>query len=312
MNVSLRRRLPRIAAVLAAVLAPGWLVAAPLDSVRDCAATASPALSGIKDLNEACPQLEDALRSLGLDVELYDGWRQQLNRDALHDLWSLSERYRGSKPQASADVGVLPGILESLAREQTPIPKSWWDAFRAWLRTWFVHHDPESLSWLDRWLERFGQSITLLNAILYALMALVLIAAAAVIVNELKAAGPLRRGRDAAASAAGEANPDAAAPEVAGSESMTPADRLAMLLQLLVNRLVQTGRLRAERSLTHRELVVRSRFDSESQRLLFATVANTAETLLYGSESAAPEQLGSVLQQGQTLLRQLSGSSSAP
>jgi hypothetical protein len=85
-----------------------------------------------------------------------------------------------------------------------------------------------------------------------------------------------------------------------------------MLLQLLVNRLVQTGRLRAERSLTHRELVVRSRFDSESQRLLFATVANTAETLLYGSESAAPEQLSSVLQQGQTLLRQLSGSSSAP
>jgi len=301
---------PRIAAALGGVLAPIWLAAAPLGTLRDCAATASPALSGIKELGAACPQLMDALQSLGLDELLYDGWRQRLNRDALGDLTDLTERYGGSKPGSSPDVAALPGILRSLARESTPVAASWWGAFKAWLGRWLAH-DSAISERLDRWLERIAQSMTPSNLILYSLVALVLIAALAVIVNELRAAGLLGRGRrERAASQTRRPRSAERTPLAAASQPAALADRLAALLQLLVKRLVQTRRLRSERSLTHRELVARSAFDSETQRAVFAGVASTAESILYGPRRAAPEHVQRVLQDGQTLLAQLSDRSS--
>jgi hypothetical protein len=298
----------RIAVAIAAVLAWSWVAGAPIDMVRDCAAKSSDATSGIKGLSAACPELEDALHSLGLEQMLYDGWQERLNRDALRDLANLAEGYGGAKPGDSPDVAALPGILKALEREQAPLSKSWWDVFRAWLKTWLSHHS-ETLTWLDRWLDRIGQSATLINVISYSLAALVLMAALAVVANELKASGTLRRRRRRTASAARELKP-ADFPSADGLEPGALADRLAELLRMLVRRLVQTRRLKAERSLTHRELVARSVFDDESQRTVFAAVAGTAESILYGPYSAAPDQLKKVLHEGRALLAQLSDPSS--
>jgi hypothetical protein len=240
---------------------------------------------------------------------LYDGWQERLNRDALRDLANLAEGYRGPKPGDAPDVAALPGILKALEREQTPLPKSWWDEFRAWFKIWLSHHS-ETLTWLDRWLDRIGQSATLVNVISYSLIALVLIAALAIVVNELRASGALRRRRHRTASAARELNPAVASP-AEGLEPGALADRLAELLRMLVRRLVQTRRLKAERSLTHRELVARSVFDNESERAVFAAVAGTAESILYGPNGAAPEQTNRVLREGRALLAQLSDPSSA-
>jgi hypothetical protein len=298
-----------MAAAIAGVLAWSWLAAAPVDVLRDCAAKASPAISGIKDLGAACPRLEQALQALGLPPMLYDGWQDRLNRDALPELANLAENYSEPKSGFSPDVAALPGILKALAREQTPLSKSWWDAFRAWLKNWLAHHS-DQFTWLDRWLERIGQSTTLFHVVSYSLVALVLMAAVAVIVNEMKAGGASRR-RHRAASAAGAVNPAAVRADSEGLEPSALADRLAELLRTLVSRLVQTRRLRAERTLTHRELVARGTFDNESQRAVFAAVAGTAESILYGAESAAPEQLNRLLREGRALLAQLSDASSA-
>jgi hypothetical protein len=303
------RRRPRIAVAIAGVVAWSWLAAAPVDVVRDCGATASPAISGIKGLGAACPQLEEALQALGLEPMLYDGWREGLNRDALRDLTNLAEGYAGLKPRVSPDIAALPGILKTLAHEQTPLPKSWWDAFRAWFKIWLSHH-PDALTWLDRWLDRIGQSTTLFNIISYSMVALVLLAAAAVILNELKASGAVRRRRDRGS---GTRKLDHAAIS-SGTEGLEPialAGRLTELLRILVSRLVQTRRLKADRSLTHRELVVRSTFEDESQRAVFAAVAGAAESILYGRNGAAPDQLNGVLHEGQALLAQLSDPPSA-
>jgi hypothetical protein len=297
-----------IAVTLAGLLGPLALAAAPIDVVRDCAANASAQITGAEGLNAACPGLADALQTLGLDRMLYDGWRERLNRDALRDVAKLAADYGGSRPRARPNAAALPGILKGLARDQAPAPKSWWDAFRAWLKTWLEGHDADSLSWLDHWLESLRQSATILNAIVYSLIGLVLIAAAWVVVNELKAAG-LMAGRNRAApipraTAAGGVS------AIADVEPIALSDRVIVLLRLLVNRLMQTGRLQAERSLTHRELVSRSAFDSESQRAAFAAVASAAESVLYGPHGAPPERLSSVLHEGQALLAQLPDSSS--
>lgn len=308
MTISFGRLLRlRFAAALGLTLLCSWAAAAPLDVLRGCAASASGTISGIKDLNAVCPQLEDALQSLGLEQTLYDGSR--LNRDALRDLVELAEDYGGSRPAGGPDAGTLPDILKTLEHEQTPSAKSWWDAFRAWLRTWLTRHS-DALTWLDRWLERLEQSMTVVNVITYSLITLVLIAAAAVIVNELKASGSLRRRRGRLAPAGNEPSSAAATSDPGRSEPLAPADRLKALLRMLVSRLLQTRRLMTERSLTHRELVAQSIFDNESQRVVFARVAGSAEAILYGPHGAAPDQLDRVIQEGQTLLAQLPDSSS--
>jgi hypothetical protein len=301
---------PRIALTLGGVLASAWLAAAPLDSVRECGVTASPEVTGIKDLSAKCPDLMDALRSLGLDAMLYDGWQQKLNGDAVRDLGKLAERYAGPKPQGSADVAALPGILKTLAREQTPLPKSWWDAFGAWLRSWLARGNSNSLSWLDHWLERIGHSITSFNVISYSLVALVLIAAAAIVITELKTAGLVRKRRDLEASGTRAMDPAIDARVARAAEPIAPAHALSILLHSLVDRLTQTGRLKGARSMTHRELIVRSNFEAESHRTVFADVAGAAEIQLYGSESSAPQHVSRVLEEGQSLLTQLSDSSS--
>jgi hypothetical protein len=295
----------RIAVTIAGVLAWSWIAAGPIDVVRDCAAETSSAVSGIKDLGTACPQLENALQSLGFAPILYDGWRGRLNRDALRDLASLAEEYGGAKPGVSPDPAALPGILKALARERTTLPRSWWDVLKAWLAQ---HTDV--LNRLDRWLERIGGSTSLFHAISYSLVALVLIAAAAVLVNEMRAggAGRWQRRRKSSAHASGAA---VVSEDAAGLEPGASAERLTALLRALVRRLMQTGRLETERSLTHRELVARSAFDDESQRAVFATVAGAAESILYGPQGGAPERLNTVLDEGRALLTQLSDPSSA-
>jgi hypothetical protein len=295
---------PRAAAAIAGVLAWSGLAAAPLDLVRDCAAKVSPAVSGIANLGAACPEIKEALSDLGLTPILYDGWQDHLNRDGLRDLDHLVERYGGSQPGTPPDVAALPAVLEALAREQASASKSWWDSFGAWFKAWLAHHS-DSLSWLDDSLERMGRSTTLFNVMSYSLVALVLMAAAAVIANELKAnaAGRrnLRRGL-----AARETKLAAVAADSPQKEPVALAERLTELLRILVDRLMQTRRLETERSLTHRELVLRSAFDSESQRAAFAAVAGEAESILYGPHYAAPEQLNRVLLDGRALLAQLS------
>jgi hypothetical protein len=294
----------------AAPTAPAPTAPAPIDAVRDCAAHAPDAAIGIEDLNLACPGLEDALQALGLDRLLYDGWRQRLNRDSLRDAAKLAEGYRGAVPGGAPDVAALGAILRTLSAEQAPAPKTWWEVFKAWLHDWLRSRDAGALSWLDRWLEDIRRSVTLLNAMIYLLSGLVLIAAGWIVVNELKAAGLFARTRRRPPLAAREST----AADSAGAAAAEPtalALRLSLLLRLLVARLMQTGRLSAERSLTHRELVMRARFDSDSQRSVFGTVASTAESMLYGARSAAPEQLISVLRQGQALLAELPDSTGA-
>jgi len=303
---------PQILLALGGLLGSTAIAAAPLDIVRDCAHTASLGLSGVKSLEAVCPELDDALAALGLDEVLMDGWRLRLSVHVLRDLVALQERYNGSKWPASPSTATLPGILEALQQEQEPDPDSWWSSFAGRLKEWLAHSDAWWAPWLNRWLDwvtRVQPSMTPSRMITYSLGILVVLTAVVVILLELKAAGVLRgRTRNAAA---GSPATVPGAPAGSGMGQLAIADGLAELLRLLVVRLLQTGRLKAHRNLTHRELVSRSAFDSESQRTAFAAVASAAECLLYGPRSAAPEHLEPVIEKGRSLLAQLSNSSSA-
>jgi hypothetical protein len=300
---------PGLVLALAGLLASSGVAAAPIDVLSHCAATASPTASGVEALKTTCPELSGALEALGLDETLYGDWQRKLTPGALRDVVQLMGYYSGSKWHAP-DTSVLPGILNSLKDPQASTGGSWWQSLKTRLKQWLAQSDSSLASWLNRMLDRWSThvdlSVTLLRTIAYALTVLVAIAAIIVIVRELRAAGIGRSARQAA-----RANP-AAADASETQFDLSPAslpgtDRLAALLRALVNRLLQTGRLKAERSLTHRELIARSAFESDEQRAAFAGVACGAEWNFYGPRGAA-KSWDEVERRGQALLAQLSDS----
>ena len=289
------------------MLMSSWVTAAPLDVVRKCAATASPTLNGMQALEAVCPGLQDALASLGFDKILIEGWQQKINAHALADVDALAQQYLRSRWHAP-DTASLPKILESLQREQTPKVSSWWQSFKTWLKKWLSHSDSALASWLNRLLERWSShanvSVTFLTIITYCLAALVVIAAVLIVVREVRAVRVGRRARRAAqpkSSNALAAERDLDPGLVPGSAT----DALAVLLRALVKQLLQLGRLRADRSLTHRELVIGSAFESDEQRAAFAAVAYGAESNFYGPRNRAPDPADDVKRRGEVLLAQL-------
>jgi hypothetical protein len=292
-----RRRAALLLAAAAVLMRVGGADAAPIDALQDCAAHVSEGATGVQAVERDCPGIEAALAALGLDRTLALDWKTWLDRRQLQDLAALEARYDSAAPRGPR-IESLPGILKSLKHE-APRASSWRDVLRAWISS-----HPEWREWLDRLVDRIGASSAAWTLFSYLIIAVILIGVVAVVVTEVRAAGPLRK-------KGGPVRP--ASPGVAGLTSRAdpyrvPADlaeRVADLLRRLVGRLTATRRLTSERVLTHRELVRRSSFDEEAQRAAFAAVAGAAESILYGARTAPPEELDQVLKNGESLLNRL-------
>jgi hypothetical protein len=289
---------------VAALIVSNGLAAAPTDVLEACAA-GSPHV-GIRELVSACPQIEQTLQSLGLDGVLYEGWRERLTSHGLDDLSNIVRRYSETQRRDSPDIAPLAQILQSLKQQQTPAIKSWWDAAKDWLRDWLTHSNSAFAKWLNEWLDHLDVSGHALDKVIYFLMALIVIAAIVVVAREIRVGG---RSRPRAQ------RTTAPEPDLRATGLSVQARQLAgvrELLRLLIERLLATGRLAAAGSLTHRELVVRSVFDSGEQRNVFAVIASQAESMLYGPERSALEDLPHIAREGHALLAQLSDRKEAP
>lgn len=278
-----------------------------LDTLGACATNAPVQARGIAALESECPGLELALHELDLVRYLPEGWRDALDSDALGDLGELKRRYQGTQLQGAPDPAALGAILDQLAREQVKPDRSWWEVVREWLRSWFASEDQKSTSWLEKLLNRLSESAHLITVISYLLLGLVAVAALAFIVNELRIAGVLSRRREIppARDSAAEPRTGHAVPGIDDLDSAALRDQPAILLRLLVARLMTSGQLRAERSLTHHELVVRSGFTDSQSRARFAQVAQLAERMLYGAGEADADQASAVIRDGRNLLLQM-------
>jgi Domain of unknown function (DUF4129) len=300
-------QLLRLLPALGGLFCPVCFAAVPLDTVRDCAAAASPVLSGLKSLSTACPDLDPALSTLGLDKILYDGWREKLTVHALQDAVELTERYSGPRRRSAPDTSAVAGIVQALKDEQAPQAVSWWHTFKNWLKQWVEHSDSAIAKWikhlLDGVLGTTNISPSVVKAFVYIVTILAALAAVIVVVREFMAAGIVARFRRSR-SPANIAEPSSSAQ--CDDDGFADQPGLSGMLRALVRRLTQTGRLAKERSLTHRELIARTSFDNDAQRTAFGQVAGLAETALYGSEQPSPEVLQAVTQQGRDLLQQLS------
>ena len=301
--------------VLLAAAPAAWCQAAgqdeersPLDVIDDCSDSGEEDTVGLTALEEECPGLTRALEQSGYLPLLSKSLRDELDVYDLADLVTVDDWYAEQDAAARApDVAALGPILDSLRAQEPERPLTWFERFKRWLRSMVDRPERDTDNWLSRWLDKTEVTEVVATTILYGVLALILVLTIVVIVNELRAAGVFRKrlvieGEGIAAGTATSA--DDATVDV----DSLPADRKAsMLLRMLVTTLLQSGRLRTERSLTHRELCARANFDDAGQRESFRRVAALAERTVYGSSEVTAAEIEPIVTAARALDAQLRG-----
>jgi hypothetical protein len=301
--------------VLLAIAPVAWCQAAgqdeersALDLIESCSDSADEETVGLTALEEECPGLTRALEQSGNLPLLSTSQRDALDVYDLSDVLEVDDWYGQDDAAArKLDIGTLGPILDSLRAQEPERPLTWFERFKRWLRSMVERQQGDSDNWLSRWIENTKVTDKVAIIILFSTLAVILALTILVIVNELRAAGVFRRRLASEADSAASSRA-AREEEAAVDLDSLPADRKAsMLLRMLVTTLVQSGRLRAERSLTHRELSARATFDDAGQRESFQRVAALAERTVYGSHEVSPSEVEPIVAAARALNAQLRG-----
>lgn len=256
--------------------------------IARCAQRAGTTLRGLDALRSACPGIEQAVHDLGLDALLPADWSRQASAVALADLADLADRYTGPAPALRLSAARLRAV--ALRLKPPPSPPSLWERFEAWIRARLGSASAGSTGWL-RFLPHVSVGPRLRRLLFELLAGLVVIAAGALVVVELRASGLVGAGRrprpTERRSSAGNGPTEERAADLADLDHAAPRERPVMLLRWLVQALARSHRLERDRDLTCRELIAHARFDTARQREDFGRVALLAESALYGGPQAA-------------------------
>lgn len=275
----------------------------PRQKLDACIESLAPEIVGFEDMDEACPGLEAALQQLGIAALMPPDQHSLLTRNGLINLRSLLERYEQPPERDQFGVDGVHSVLESL-REPVAAERSlsWYGRFKRWLREAFDKQEEQANPWLRQWLDEHSMSETARLALLYAVMSLVVLLAALIVVNEIRAA---RAGRRKSRAAAALDSHGALSPALLDLQFR--GEQASALLRTLIATLVKTGRLQSAHSLTHRELMIRARFDDSTQRESFHRVTQLAEQEVFSGKETPSEDLDDTVRAGQSLNAQLSG-----
>jgi hypothetical protein len=271
---------------------------------------------GLEHLTSFCPELTRTLQQAGVTQRLSEDWEKFLAPAGLRDINRLLQRYQGEPPSTTPQTSSIQAISEALRTQQPP--RSGWQQFGDWLRHLLQRQHSEGPGLMDRMLNGVLDSMTarVRRVLFYGLLAAMLLLMGGIVWRELKAAGIGRRSaprtrRGTAPLLFGDSE-EPLLPDTLDTVSL--AERPVLLLRLLVQALQRMGRLAADRSLTHRELIARASLDDSNQRQRFAGISLRAEQQLYGG--AAPlstddPELQSIVREGRELYSQLLGIESA-
>jgi hypothetical protein len=272
----------------------------------ECVRTLDGDVIGLDDIEEVCPGIRVALEELQITDLVSDSQLSVMGLDQLEGMSALVDRYQGEPERAAIGVDTLDPVLESLRKP--PVAEqslSWFERLRRWLREIFEKQQAQSGddSWLSRWLDEHPLPELVRWGLIYGSIALVVLLALAIIINEIRTATRGRRHKSET-EAAGAVDPRGMTGPAALDIDVV-GDRPSALFRMLIATLVKTGRLNGAHSLTHRELAKRARFDDATQRESFQRVAQLAEREVFSGQDIASDASSEVLDVGRTLDAQL-------
>jgi hypothetical protein len=176
-----------------------------------------------------------------------------------------------------------------------------------------TREQPTDESWFTRMVSHVGISQSLRQLIAYAALTAVVLLAAVIVINEVRAAGLLAKRDDGARKKRGPRN--GAAPNMTWSdiERAALADKPRLLLELIARRLSDRGSLPAAGALTVRELTCAARLPEPDDRARLSELALAAERVRYSAGELQPEALDRSVARGRELLDRLpAGDASSP
>jgi hypothetical protein len=278
-----------------------------LQAIDVCARRLNPdSDTGYDRIATRCPNLARSLNESGLSVWLPRGWQRpgnDLSARGLRDLHGLLERELtpNPRPVSAPATERVAAVLASLERED-PERSGWWARTRKWLRRLFAAPAPDSEEgWLNRMIGQGGLSQAVIELVSYGALLIVVLVAIAIVANELRVAGALRR-RLAILS---DAPMDPRKAQLSW-EDVQKADRPrrpGLLLEVLAARLTK-----APRGLTARELERVAQLAGEEDRRLLVGLVETAERLRFSNTEVPEETLEQALAGGRMLLERVSSS----
>ncbi|MDB6008622.1 MAG: hypothetical protein JWL65_872 [Gammaproteobacteria bacterium] len=262
-----------------------------------------------------CPTLVRRLDESGLSVWLPRDWRRpgnDLSAGGLRELREVVSREltvgataRGR--ERPPGVESVPDILASLARSEDE-HGGWWARTKVWLRNLFEEPEPAvAEGWLARIIGQSGLSQALVELVSYVALVIVVVLAVVIVANELRVGGVFggwRRRFAVLADSPGGVRHDGGL--AWGDVLSVPLPRRpGVLLELVVGRLVEGGRLRAARGLTAGELTRMARLPEEEDRDRLEELARTAERVRFSNVAVSDVDIAAAVEGGRVLLERI-------
>lgn len=308
----------RVACLLAAVpIISGPLSAqvtrASMESpeVDSCIARLDPQLDiGYDRIAVRCPDLMKKIGQGSWAHWLPRGWNEpgnDLSAGSLKELYRLITResaaqYLGPAPE----VARLPAAMNNLADTG---PGGAWSRFKNWLRSILERREePTGDSWFARLSSKIGVAQSVRQIIAYGSLVVVVILAAAIIGNELRAAGLIRARSGARRRPHGNPAGNAGGP-VGDLQNAPLRERPRLLLQIIVSKLSEREILPAPGALTVRELMRSARLPEQADRERLSRLALTAERVRYSGGQIESADIEGPVTGGRELLSRLEAGS---
>lgn len=276
-----------------------------LTALETCAAQLDPSLDvGYERIAARCPDLTAELEGSPWAAWLPRDWKQPDNElsaaglRALHD--ALVREAAAVPGTGTLHPAHVRAVLERVTRPE-PEQEGWWARLRRWLRALLAQQPEQDNGWLRRLFGDVSIDKAVVRLIVAGAIALLVGLALAVVINELRVAGVLRRRPQSAA----QAPPGRAARgglALSDVEAAEPGTQPALLLELIAARLAAQDRLPPARALTVRELIRRVRLEDEAGRARLADLATVSERVRYAPGAVATSVREAAMRGGRELL----------
>ena len=291
--------------------APGHApVGDAMANIDACVARLDPQLDiGYDRIAARCPDLMRQLEAGAWAPWLPHGWKESgndLSAGSLKELRELVARESNTRESSLAkvpDVRSLQPILATLAgnRDETG-----WSRFKSWLRSLLERREqPTDESWFSRMVSHVGISQSVIRIVTYAALAVVVIMAGIIVVNELRSAGLFGRRRRAARKRRSRNTGATSGLSWSDIEQAQLRDRPRMLLDLIIRRLTDHGSLPPAGALTVRELTRAARLPEAADRSRLEELALAAERVRFSRAELQAEGLEESVAGGRVLLDRL-------
>lgn len=304
----------RLCAALLTLIAP--LPAAQPDTLAAARAVIDSCMSrldpqvdvGYDRIAARCPDLARTLEQSGFAQWLPLGWkesRNNLSAGSLAELRTVVERELETRASARTPrVERLGAILATLA-EQRAQGTGTWSRFKQWLRDLLERRErTEEEGWFDRMVSRVGISDAIVEVVTYIALGAMVVLAILVVLNELGAAGLLRRRARGRPGDEETAALSLRAPPTFGEIERAPLpERPRMLLELVSAKLTALRRLPPAGALTVHELARSAELQEALDRERLIALAQATERARYAERPVPAPVLEAAFEHGRALLQ---------